>query len=577
MTAPAEPPAAVLASIAFHRARLLSPVLFVAMFAWCVVLETVERPSPAMFAINFGACLSAGGLAVLSRLRISERWGHVLCSLLWCAPAISSLYSQWAVPQPLYAVLVPLEMFGAAALLDTRWCVGLTLAMQAVWIAMSLRGGGHDTTLLIMTGVTGQVFGVVMQIQVRRALLVHITTATELKIQLAERARVEEQLLHSQRMEAVGTLAAGLAHDMNNVLASITSFASLLEGEIRSPHGHADLDQIVAQSLRGAELTRGLLAFSQHGPYRKQAIPVDDVVRDVLPLLARMLPRSIAIRDELTGGAACVEGDPVQLGQVLINLSLNAAHAMDGQGTLAIAAAVVALAGDAAPPLGVPPGRYAQLRITDTGVGMDDTTRRRAFEPFFTTKPAGKGTGLGLSTVWGIVQSHHGAVTVESTPGKGSTFTVHLPLTTAAPRARTAPVAPLATAIPRAGTVLIADDEPAVLAGTARIIERMGLVTLRASNGEEALAHYREHAGVIDLVVLDMGMPVMGGAECFHRLRESSQVPVLIATGYAAAAEVQDVVARGAELIEKPFAASDLVTAVARLVNAGLAITAPNT
>jgi signal transduction histidine kinase/ActR/RegA family two-component response regulator len=577
MTPPAGPPDDVLASIAFHRARLLSPILFVAMFAWCIVLETVEQPSAAMSAINFVACLSAGGVAVISRLRISERWGHVLCSLLWCAPAISSLYSQWAVPQPLYAVLIPLEMCGAAALLDTRWCVGLTLAMQVVWVAMSLRGSGHDATLLIMTGLTGQMFGVVMQIQVRRALLVHITTANELKIQLAERARVEEQLLHSQRMEAVGTLASGLAHDMNNVLASITSFASLLEGEISTSHGRADLEQIVAQSLRGAELTRGLLAFSRHGQYRKQAIRVDDVVRDVLPLLARTLPRSIAIRDELTGGALCVEGDPVQLGQVLINLSLNAAHAMDGQGTLAIAAAVIALASDAAARLGVPAGRYARFRITDTGVGMDDTTRRRVFEPFFTTKPAGKGTGLGLSTVWGIVQSHHGAVAVESAPGKGSTFTVHLPLTAAAPRARILPLAPQTTAMPRAGTVLIADDEPAVLAGTARIIERMGLVTLRACNGKEALAHYRQHAGSIDLVVLDMGMPVMGGAECFHRLRESSQVPVLIATGYATAADVQDVVARGAELIEKPFAASDLVAAVARLVNAGLAITVPNT
>jgi CheY-like chemotaxis protein len=372
-------------------------------------------------------------------------------------------------------------------------------------------------------------------------------------------------------MDAVGTLAAGLAHDMNNVLASIASFASLLEGEVDSPRGLADLEQIVAQSLRGAELTRGLLAFSRRGKYRKETIRIDDVVRDILPIVARTLPRSIELRDELAGGALCVEGDPVQLGQVLLNLSLNAAHAMDGRGTLAIAAGVVAIDGGAAARIGVVPGRYAQFQVTDTGVGMDEATRRRVFEPFFTTKPAGKGAGLGLSTVWGIVQSHQGAVAVESRPGHGSTFTFHLPVTSAAAPARTAPVVPQTTQIPTTGRVLIADDEPAVLAGTARIIERMGLLTVRASNGEEALERYRQHAGAIDLVVLDMGMPVMGGAECFHRLRESSQVPVLIATGYAADAEVQDIIARGAELIEKPYASGDLVAAVARLVRTGTA------
>jgi signal transduction histidine kinase/CheY-like chemotaxis protein len=443
--------------------------------------------------------------------------------------------------------------------------------MQAIWIPLSLRGGWNDATLLVMTGLTAQLFGLVMHVLVRRALMVHITTASELALRLAERDRLEAQLLHSQRMDAVGTLAAGLAHDMNNVLASITSFASLLDGEVGSSRGRADLEQIVAQSLRGAELTRGLLAFSRHGKYRKQVIRIDDVVHEVLPILARTLPRSIAIRDRLSGGATCVEGDPIQLGQVLINLGLNAAHAMSGQGELAIATGVVELDAAAASALGVPPGRYAQFQVTDTGKGMDEATRRRVFEPFFTTKPSGQGTGLGLSTVWGIIQSHHGAVGVESAPGRGATFTCHLPVSAAAAPARLAPIRPPSSPLHRVGTVLIADDEPAVLAGTARIVERMGLSAIRASNGEEALARYREHAEAIDVVILDMGMPVMGGAECFHKLRELSAVPVLIATGYAADAEVQGVVARGAELLEKPYVSSDLVAIVGRLVKASAA------
>ena len=354
---------------------------------------------------------------------------------------------------------------------------------------------------------------------------------------------------------------------MNNVLGSITSFASLLTDEVTSPAGRADLEQITAQSMRGAELTRGLLAFSRAGKYRKQALRIADVIHEVMPMLERTLPRSITIQQRLNDGAECIEGDPVQLGQVLINLCINGAHAMNNHGTMVIATDVVTLEDGAASALGLAPERYARFQVTDNGTGMDEATRRRVFEPFFTTKPAGQGTGLGLSTVWGIVQSHHGAVSVDSTPGVGSTFTVHLPLT-----ARTAPVKsdrPVKTTkLQRTGLVLIADDEPAVRAGTARIVERMGLSAIQACNGDEALALYREKAMAIDLVILDMVMPVMGGAECFRRLRQASQVPVLIATGYAVDADVQEMVAHGAALIEKPFPSSDLVRQVGKLLEA---------
>ena len=557
----------VLATIAFYRARTLSPVLFFAMLSWSIVIEFTQHPAFHVSLVNHATGLIVGVVALLSRRSIASRWGHALCSVMWCAPVISTLFGAWVRSEPLYSVLIPLEMVGAAVLLDTRWVIGLMLGIQVFWIPLSLRASPHDAALALMTALTAQVFALVMQIVMRRALLLHATTAHELKIQLAERLRLEDRLLHVQRMEAVGTLAAGLAHDMNNVLGSITSFASLLSEEVTSPSGRADLEQITAQSMRGAELTRGLLAFSRHGKYRKQTVRIDDVVHEVMPMLQRTLPRAVVIEQQLNAGTRCIEGDPVQLCQVLINLSINAAHAMNGAGTLVIASDVVTLDGGAASVLELAPERYARLQVTDTGSGMDEATRRRVFEPFFTTKPAGQGTGLGLSTVWGIVQSHHGAVSVESTPGVGSTFTVHLPLTAA-----TAPVRSERTAktihIRRAGVVLIADDEPAVRAGTARIVERMGLSAIQACNGDEALSLYLAQRAAIDLVILDMVMPVMGGAECFRKLREASQVPVLIATGYAIDADVQEMVAHGAALIEKPFPSNDLVKQVAHLLEA---------
>jgi signal transduction histidine kinase/ActR/RegA family two-component response regulator len=561
----------VLAGIAFQRARALSPVLFFAMLAWSLVIDFTEHPTLTMAIVNHATGVVVGVVALLSRRSIAPRWGHALCSVMWCSPVISTLFGAWIRPDPLYFVLIPLEMVGAAVLLDTRWVIGLMLGIQVFWIPLSLRASGHAAALALMTALTAQAFALVMQIVMRRALLLHATTAHELKIQLAERLRLEDQLLHAQRMEAVGTLAAGLAHDMNNVLGSITSFASLLTDEVTSPIGRADLEQITAQSMRGAELTRGLLAFSRHGKYRKQALRIDDVVHELMPMLERTLPRSIAIDQQLNSGTQCIEGDPVQLGQILINLGINAAHAMNGHGKMVISTDVVALEGGAANALGLAPERHVRLQVTDTGIGMDEATRRRVFEPFFTTKPAGQGTGLGLSTVWGIVQSHHGAVSVSSTPGVGSTFTVHLPLT-----ARTAPTRsdrPVKTTkLQRTGLVLIADDEPAVRAGTARIVERMGLSAIQACNGDEALALYLEQGTAIDLVILDMVMPVMGGAECFRRLRQAGQVPVLIATGYAVDAEVQEMVAGGAALIEKPFPSSDLVAQVGKLLKAAKAL-----
>ena len=379
-----------------------------------------------------------------------------------------------------------------------------------------------------------------------------------------ERDRLQNQLLHPHRMEVAGTLAAGLAHDMNNVLAAISSIAEVLLDEPREPEVRNDLEQIVAQAERGAALTRSLLAFSRKGQYRRAIGSVDEIVRNVVALLGHTLPKLVIVRDQLGCGAACVDGDAVQLGQVLINLCLNAADAMAGKGTLILTSQVVELDPAAAGALGVAPAKYAQVAVRDDGCGMDEDTRRRAFEPFFTTKPQGKGTGLGLALVWGVVSAHDGAVAIESKLQVGTTVSIYLPISTAAPARAPAPVQ--ARALPTDTTILVVDDEPAVRSGTTRILERLGYSVLGASDGAEALRVFEAHENAIGLVVLDMKMPVMDGAECFRRLRKQSAVPVLLATGYAIDEDVQKLVAHGAALIEKPFSASSLTVEVTRVL-----------
>jgi CheY-like chemotaxis protein len=214
--------------------------------------------------------------------------------------------------------------------------------------------------------------------------------------------------------------------------------------------------------------------------------------------------------------------------------------------------------------LGLTPGEYLEITVADSGCGMDAECKKRAFEPFFTTKPLGKGTGLGLSTAWGITQGHGGTITIDSAPGAGTTFRVYVPTTNKASR----PLARVHAQPPTAvgATVLVVDDEDAVRATTMRLLGRRGMRVLGASNGAEALDVYRQHADDISLVMLDMGMPVMSGRECFQRLRLMSQVPVLVATGYALDEDAQQLLSQGVSLLEKPFGGDRLMREVTRLL-----------
>ncbi len=245
---------------------------------------------------------------------------------------------------------------------------------------------------------------------------------------VTKRKHLEEQLRQSQKMEAVGSLAGGVAHDFNNVLTAIAGYSEILLRELgEDDPRRRRVVEIQTASERASALTRQLLAFSRKQVLQPQLVDLNDVVAGIEPMLRRLIREDVSLRAERSPAPLTVLADPGQLDQVILNLALNARDAMPGGGSLSIRADVVSLAPREAEAIGLRPGRHCYLSVADTGVGMDDDTRRRVFEPFFTTKPAGKGTGLGLSTVYGIVHQSGGAVSIASTPGHGSVFTAYLP------------------------------------------------------------------------------------------------------------------------------------------------------
>ena len=392
----------------------------------------------------------------------------------------------------------------------------------------------------------------------------------------AERERVLEQLMLSQRMEAVGRLASGIAHDMNNVLAGVVGMASLIRNDV-PPHLHDDLDAIVASGHRGAELTRSLLAFARHERMRDEQFELAKVAEEVLLILRRTQPKTANCELEIIERPS-VMGDPTLVTQAVLNLCLNAVDAINSRGNVTVTVSTIALSARQADGYGLPEGRYATVAVRDDGVGIDDETRSRMFEPFFTTKALGEGTGLGLSMVYGTVRAHAGAVHAASELAKGAVFTMLLPaldnvvvdLTGERPLVRRRHVA-------GRSHVLIVDDDPMVLSVTARLLRVAGFDSIEAVNGAEGLAIFARDRQRIGAVILDMSMPVMGGAECFHRLRDiSPDVKVILSTGYAESDQLEACAALSPHcVVEKPFDPFTLIEAV-RSAADRTAVTAPS-
>jgi len=402
-------------------------------------------------------------------------------------------------------------------------------------------------------GTTNQWIGIDVDVTARR--------------QAEERVRaVEGQLLQAQKLEAVGRLAGGIAHDFNNLLTVIQGTTDLALRSLSLDHALLqDLTTILGATDRAAALTRQLLAFSRRQTLRPVVIEINAVVAGLESLLRRTLGEDIDLRIVLASQAGRVRADPGQLEQVLLNLAVNARDAMPDGGTLTIETVAVSLEGEyASAHLGVEPGAYSMLSVSDTGTGMDALTQAQIFEPFFTTKEPGKGTGLGLSTVYGIVKQSGGSIFVYSEPEHGATFKIYLPRVTEAVAGGEVP--PVAATVPKPGreVILLAEDALDVRRFTARVLRESGYEVLEADGVEAGVTLARLHSGAIHLVLTDVMMPGGTGRQLIDRIRHiRPSIPVVFMSGYTDDTVLQRAVLEpGTAFLPKPFSPALLLAQI---------------
>jgi signal transduction histidine kinase len=392
----------------------------------------------------------------------------------------------------------------------------------------------------------------------------------ELRRQRArERQALEDQLRHAQKMEAIGQLAGGVAHDFNNMLTAILGYAELLTEQIgpEKPIGQ-DLREIVSAAERASALTRQLLAFSRKQSIKPVAVCLNEVIESLEPMLRRLISANVSIHTSLERQTHSVLADATHLEQVVMNLVVNARDAMPDGGTVTIATGnAILTAEDLARYPGAVPGAYAVVSVADTGIGMTREVQQRIFEPFYTTKERGRGTGLGLAAVYGIVNQLGGHIRLESEPGRGTTFTIYLPQTIAAPttapsRERSSP--PIGTE-----TILLVEDESGVRSFAKTVLARHGYIVLEAESSEQALAQLAGYEGTLDLLLTDVMLTgIDGGRLAHHLLRDQPELRVLFMSGYADP-DVERALPEGCELLEKPFTAHTLLTRVRDVLHVG--------
>ncbi len=388
---------------------------------------------------------------------------------------------------------------------------------------------------------------------------------------ISEKKAMEKQIRQHQKMEAIGTLAGGIAHNFNNLLMNIMGLTGLILTGIDGENpAHTDLKLIEQEVVKGSALTKQLLSLGRGGAFSPKPIDLNALIDKAARLFCRTRS-GVAITRKLAPDLPPVEADPGQMEQVMLNLLVNAWQAMSRQGEMILTSDVVTLSKAFCGSYDRSPGCYVHLSLTDTGKGMDDATLARIFEPFFTTKDVGQGTGLGLATVYAIIKHHRGIIRVDSQPGQGTTFHIFLPVSAKA--VVTEPSRDDAI-LRGSGTILLVDDENGVRMVTARMLEQLGYHVLLAPSGSRALEIYPREQDRIDLVILDMLMPGMGGVETFQKLKEvDPKVRVLLSSGYSLDGEAQQVMAAGARgFIQKPYRLANLSHKVAEILAASLGL-----
>lgn len=392
---------------------------------------------------------------------------------------------------------------------------------------------------------------------------------------ISDRKYLEEQLLHAQKLEAVGTLAGGIAHDFNNILTAIKGYTQLAREDVADKQTTSEyLDAAIKSANRGAELVKQITTFSRHHDIQRKPISLQQVVPDALMMLRAIIPSTVEIRSSLQPDASPILGDVTQIHQIVLNLCTNAWHAMNaGAGVVEICVDQVQVdAAFAAAHTELKPGSHIRLTISDSGCGMDAATLSRIFDPFFTTKSSGEGTGLGLSVVHGIVISHEGCIVVDSKPQHGTRFELYFPAIESSKNALADSTGTykVVHSEPSRGRVLLVDDEPALVELGVLMLKRMGYLVKGFASSDEALAAVRNAPHEFDIVVSDLSMPGMSGLEVIEEIRRvRPDIPVIVMSGYVDAHMQSRIEATGIQkLMLKPFTFDDIGMAVRQIINA---------
>jgi PAS domain S-box-containing protein len=402
-----------------------------------------------------------------------------------------------------------------------------------------------------------------------RGVVVLGVDVTERLLLEEERERIRRETARAQRMEAVGSLAGGIAHEFSTALERIIGHCSLLQEGMDRSHPFAEtIHAIQSSAERAADLTAKLMGFGRGGKFRVRQVSLNRLAENVLSAFASGCDPSIRAEIHLDPELFIVEGDEGQLDQTLLNLCWNARDAMPAGGVLTLTTGNAVLDAEEAKRYHVGgPGRYAYVEVRDTGAGMTDEVQKHIFDPFYTTRRDRGRAGMGLSMAYGVVKNHSGGIHVESSPGEGSLFRIYLPAI--ATKVFSAPEAAGDPYPKGTETVLLVDDEPALREMAESMLGALGYRTYVAGDGEEACRLFREHAGEIDLVILDIIMPKMGGREAFREIRTMKpEIPVLLSSGYSVEGLVQEILSEGANgFLPKPYGLSQVARAIRRVLS----------
>lgn len=410
----------------------------------------------------------------------------------------------------------------------------------------------------------GEILAKSIQFEDGPGIHVWIRDLTERKAMEKRREELERRLQQSRRLEALGTLAGGIAHNFNNILMAIQGNVSLLLMEMNPEDPRCERLRAIEEAVRsGADLSRQILRSAKVEKIEVGVLDINSLLKEVCSLFGAA-HKQVSIREQLAYPLQEVRADRNLMEQVLLNLLVNAGQAMPQGGELWIRTENVSLNEEESAHHGVSAGNFVRITVKDTGTGMDQVTLQRVFEPFFTTREVGEGTGLGLATAYGIVRTHKGFMTAESEPGVGSTFNVYLP----ASRDTRSMGAAKGNEFTTKGRILFVDDEEMILKVGTQLLEALGYSVIQARSGKEALSLYGKHCKEVDLVLLDMVMPEMGGAQVLRALREMDpQVRVLLCSGHFPESELQGAFMEGCVgSIRKPFSLEELGRILQRLI-----------